>query len=307
MIAKYLNYLSLKLDLYVLELLMIQIQLQNQELSAMKTVTKRNVKRIQYGEEANQFGDLRIPEGEGPFSVAIVIHGGFWKAHFELEHMNAFVNALTENGIATWNIEYRRVGQEDGGWPNTFLDSAKAADFVRTLAKSYPLNTESVITIGHSAGGHLALWLAARHNLCPDSNLTSIEDPLKIKGVISLAGVSDLALMHDIHQWKDTMFGIIDNPTKDLMGGSPENYPYRYEQGSPKSLLPIGVPLVLIHGSLDVNVPIGMSELFEKTAKSAGDTVSFIPIPHAEHFELIVPDLGAWPVILDSFNSLLND
>ena len=273
----------------------------------LKTVTERNVKRIYYGEEENQFGDLRIPEGEGSFPVAIVIHGGFWRANFDLEHMNAFVNALTDNGIATWNIEYRRVGQEDGGWPNTFLDSGKATDFVKTLAESYPLDMESVITIGHSAGGHLALWLAARHNICSASNLKNGQEPLTIKGVISLAGVSDLALMHDIHQWKDTMFGIIDNPTKDLMGGSPKNLQYRYEQGSPKSLLPIGVPLFLIHGNLDVNVPIGMSEIFEKSAKSAGDTVRFIPIPRAEHFELIVPDSEAWPEILDSFSNLLNN
>lgn len=273
----------------------------------MKSIIERNVKRIYYGEDENHFGDLRIPEGDGPFPVAIVIHGGFWRATIDLEHINPFAQALAEKGIATWNIEYRRVGVKGGGWPNTFLDCAKATDYVKTLAESYPLDMESVITIGHSAGGHLALWLAARHKLSSDSELKSGLEPLLLKGAVSLAGVSDLALMHDIHQWKDTMFGIIDNPTRDFMGGSPENLKNRYEQGSPKSLLPIGVPLVLIHGSLDVNVPIGMSEQFEGTAKFAGDTVLFIPIPHAEHFELIVPGSAVWPVIWDSFNGLLNN
>ncbi|WP_408011107.1 alpha/beta hydrolase family protein [Pseudalkalibacillus sp. A8] len=273
----------------------------------MNSSIERNFKRIPYGENENQFGDLRLPKGDGPFPVAIVIHGGFWREKFELEHMNKFVEALTAKGIATWNIEYCRVGQEGGGWPGTFLDSAKATDFVRTLAKSYPLDVNRVVTIGHSAGGHLALWLAARHKLPPNSTLQTSKHPLHLKGVISLAGVSDLALMHDIHQWKETIFGIIDNPTRDLMGGLPKDLQSRYEEGSPMALLPIGVPLVLIHGSLDVNVPIGISEHFEKVAKSAGDTVSFIPIPAAEHFKLIVPDSEVWPVILESSRNLLNN
>lgn len=193
------------------------------------------------------------------------------------------------------------------GWPGTFIDSAQAADFVRTIAESYPLGLNRVITIGHSAGGHLALWLAARNKLSQHSILLNSKHPLPLAGVISLAGVSDLILMHDIHKWRETLYGIVENPTRDFMGGLPNELQSRYEEGSPIALLPIGVPLVLIHGSLDVNVPIGVSEHFEKTAESAGDTVELKSFSKAEHFKLIVPGSEVWPEILNSAVNLLGN
>jgi acetyl esterase/lipase len=266
---------------------------------------KINVQRIAYGANENQFGDLRIPEGSGPFPVAMIIHGGFWRAKFDLEQMNKMAEELTKHGIATWNVEYRRVGQDGGGWPGTFLDNAQAADYICILAESYPLDVNRFITIGHSAGGHLALWLAARHKLSSDSELHTSEKPLPLKGVISLAGASDLEMMHDIHQWKETLFGIVDNPTRDLLGGKPNEQTSRYQEGSPRELLPIGVPLVLIHGILDVNVPVGLSEHFEKAAAQAGDLVTLKTVPTAEHFKLILPETEAWPILLESANNLL--
>lgn len=273
----------------------------------INTTEKNNVIRIAYGTNENQFGDLRIPDGKGPFPVAMIIHGGFWRERFDLEQMNKMAEAFTAKGIATWNVEYRRVGQEGGGWPGTFLDNAAAVDHIRVLTKSYPLDVNRVITIGHSAGGHLALWLAARHKLSANSMLQTSEHPLPLKGVISLAGANDLEMMHDIHQWTETLFGIVDNPTRDLLGGKPNEQANRYKEGSPYELLPIGIPLVLIHGSLDVNVPIGLSEHFEKEAIKEGDSITLKIIPTAEHFKLILPETESWLVLLESANTLLGN
>lgn len=274
--------------------------------TSIETISKR-VRRIAYGDNANQFGDLRLPEGEGPFPVAIVIHGGFWRAKFQLDHMNKLVEAITDLGIATWNIEYRRVGQEGGGWPGTFQDSAQATDFVRSLAQTYPLDLARTFTIGHSAGGHLALWLAGRHNLPQHSVLKNSENALRLLGAISLAGVCDLALMHDIHRLKESITGISDNPTQDLIGGMPNDLQSRYKEGSPLALLPLGVPLVLIHGSLDVNVPVGVSEHFAKAAKAAGDQVVFHTLAAAEHFKLIDPEGDEWVEVKAAIIHLLNE
>ncbi|MET3290903.1 UNVERIFIED_CONTAM: acetyl esterase/lipase [Brevibacillus sp. OAP136] len=262
--------------------------------------------RISYGENENQFGDLRLPVGNGPFPIAIVIHGGFWREKFKLDQMDSFAEALTAQGIASWNIEYRRVGQEGGGWPGTFLDAAQASDFVRTLANDYPLDLHRIITIGHSAGGHLALWIAARHQLPEASIIKGCDNPLQVKGAISLAGVCDLDVMHNIHQVRELKMGIKDNPTRDLIGGMPQDFKDRYKEASPIALLPIGVPLALIHGSLDSNVPVGLSQQFEQAAKAAGDDVIVQIISSAEHFAIIDPNSEAWPVVMDSIVGLLN-
>src|SRR5699024_7984400 len=124
---------------------------------------------IPYGKEEDKFGELRLPLGDGPFPVAVLIHGGFWRDPYKLEQMRPMADSLVDQGIATWNIEYRRVKQPGDGWPHTFLDSAKAVDYIQTLAQEYPLDTSNVITIGHSAGGHLALWLAGRDKLPKES------------------------------------------------------------------------------------------------------------------------------------------
>src|SRR5215831_10892657 len=156
-------------------------------------------KRIAYGTHQLQFGELRVPSRKGPYPVAIVVHGGCWVAKLPnmderavgMENMRPVAAALTDAGIATWNIEYRRLGNDGGGWPGTFQDVARATDFVRTLARDYELDLARVIAVGHSAGGHLALWLAARGRLAPTSDLY-VKDPLRLTGVLDLDGPADL-------------------------------------------------------------------------------------------------------------------
>jgi acetyl esterase/lipase len=156
-------------------------------------------RRIAYGGDPLQFGELRVPTTGGPHPLAIVVHGGCWLAKIggmdaravAADNMRPAAAALTDAGIATWNIEYRRLGNDGGGWPGTFKDVANAADFVRTLAREHRLDLTRVISIGHSAGGHFALWLAARPKLPKTSELYS-SDPLKLVGVVDLDGPGDL-------------------------------------------------------------------------------------------------------------------
>ena len=127
--------------------------------------------RIPYGSDPLNVGDLRLPAGDGPHPVAVVIHGGFWRAKYTLEHIGHLCAALTAEGIATWSVEYRRLGDEGGGWPNTMLDVGAATDHLREIAPQYKLDLDRVVVMGHSAGGHLAAWVASRHRIPETSDL----------------------------------------------------------------------------------------------------------------------------------------
>lgn len=253
--------------------------------------------RIAYGKDPHQFGDLRLPkshpaksgQGGAPrFPIAIVIHGGCWSADYDLVYMGQMSAALAEKGIATWSIEYRRVGDAGGGWPGTFQDVAAAADYVRELAKQYPVDAKRVIAVGHSAGGHLALWLAARHKLPKSSELYS-PNPIGLRGVVSLAGIPDLAAA-------GTGTGCGDMGYK-LMGGTPEQHPDRYKQGSPAELMQLGIQQILIHGEQDKLVPHKLSVEYEAKARKTGALVRLITVPSAGHFELVVPTTEAWTTV----------
>src|SRR5579872_5792979 len=135
----------------------------------LETAAPRADARLRYGPDPLHFGDLRLPGGTGPHPVVVMVHGGFWRARFNLEYAGHLCAALAALGIATWNVEYRRLGDTGGGWPGTLLDVAAAADHLRTLAAPYHLDLSRVVAMGHSAGGHLALWLAARRRRWPRS------------------------------------------------------------------------------------------------------------------------------------------
>ncbi|UOQ92050.1 alpha/beta hydrolase [Halobacillus shinanisalinarum] len=264
------------------------------------------MEKVFYGKNENHFGELRLPEGKGPHPVAIVIHGGFWRESFGLDLMTNVAEDLTSNGFATWNIEYRRVGQEGGAWPVTLTDVAQACDHLLSLADTYPLDLKRVITIGHSAGGHLALWLAARHRMPKDSELHLIDHPFSISGAVSLAGVNDLEMMYGVHHFRDqTLSTEPNNPTADLLQSTPEEHPERYQEASPIELLPLGVPQVLVHGALDVNVPIGISDHYHRKAQEAGDFVKLVELPEAEHFMLTDTSTQAWAEIREEVKTLL--
>jgi acetyl esterase/lipase len=250
--------------------------------------------RISYGPNEFQFGELRLPKGAGPHPVAIVIHGGCWMSEYGLSYMGHLSDALAEAGVATWNVEYRRVGNGGGGWPGTFEDVSHAADHLRKIAKNYHLDLDRVIAVGHSAGGHLALWLAARKILPKDSRLYSA-DPLPLRGVVSLAGVTDLRRAGTA----------CDTNVPQLMGGSAKDKAAIYDQSSPIELLPLGVPSAIVQGDSDTIIPLEMAKEYAETAKKKGDDAKLVVIEKAGHFEIVDPKSFAWETVRNEALALL--
>jgi acetyl esterase/lipase len=253
--------------------------------------------RLAYGPELLNFGELYLPASAGPHPVVILIHGGYWRARYGLDLMTGLARDLAQRAIATWNIEYRRVGDDGGGWPGTFVDVALAADYLQEIAPTYNLDLQRVIPVGHSAGGHLAFWLAARPRLAPDSPLATTTRPLPLLGAISLAGVVDLELA-----WK---LRLSNGAVIELLGGDFDELSERYRDASPAALLPLGIPQVVIHGTADDNVPLQMSLDYVAKASAVNDPITFIELEGVDHFALIDPNSGAWAITIEQLEKLL--
>ena len=244
--------------------------------------------RLSYGDHPLQFGELRVPEGPGPHPVAVVIHGGCWLAEYDLGYISALADALTRAGVATWSIEYRRVGDEGGGWPNTFQDVADAADALLNIAAEHDLDLDRVAAVGHSAGGHLALWLAGRKWLAGDDPLRG-EVPLPLNGVVALAGIPDLAA----YSAPDGCGAAVS----ELLGGDPADVADRLQRASPIAMLPFGIPQTLVIGELDPIVPASQAHDFIDAARRVGDPVRLVEVVGAGHFELIDPSNPAFETV----------
>jgi acetyl esterase/lipase len=252
-------------------------------------------RRLNYGPDALNFGELRLPDGEGPFPVVIVIHGGCWLAEYDLGYISSLAARLTETGVATWSIEYRRVGDRGGGWPGSFADVAAAADALRGFAAENNLNLERIAAVGHSAGGHLALWLGARPGLDPDDPLRGA-DPLRIRGVISLAGITDLAAYSSPEGCGSAVPG--------LLGGEPTDHPERLVRTSPIAMPHSGIPEVLVVGGRDPIVPLSQAERY--AASRPDGAVRLIEIEDAGHFELIDPGHASWDSVRRAVATTIN-
>jgi acetyl esterase/lipase len=227
-----------------------------------------------YGDKHSQFGELYLPDGEGPFPVAVLLHGGFWKAQYGRKLMHPLCHDLGGRGWAVWNLEYRRLGAlSGGGWPATFDDVAAGIDHLRLLQA--PLDLTRVVAIGHSAGGHLAAWAATRDG-------TSVE----VTAVVSQAGVLDL---ERAWEWR-----LSNGVVRRLLGGTPEEVPQRYAAASPAARLPLGVPALLTHGGKDDTVPAAMSEHF---ARAAGCDL-FIA-PDEDHYGHLDPESPLWRAVIE--------
>ena len=252
--------------------------------------------RLAYDDGEFQFGELYLPVGSGPYPVAILIHGGYWRARYGLDLMHGLGEDLAGRGIAAWNIEYRRVGNPGGGWPGTFLDVAHAADYLRAISASYELDLSRVVPIGHSAGGHLALWLAARRRIPANSTIRSRDEPLALAGAISLAGVLNLALAYQLHLSNDAV--------AELLGGPLTALPERYAEASPAALLPLGLPQVLIHGTEDDNVPLQVSREYATAARASGDPIDFFEPAGVDHFDVINARTEVWALTVQELQTL---
>lgn len=256
---------------------------------------------VSYGPDSLQFGELRIPDGSGPHPVAVLIHGGCFKATYaNRRDLAPMADTLAAEGIATWNIEYRRVGHPGGGWPGTYLDVGRAVDHLRTLASEHDLDLGRVVVVGHSAGGHLAMWTAARRRLPSASPLHSA-DPLPIRGVVNLAGPVDLTANIGGYQslCRDTVI-------TGLMGGTPEAVPERYAHASAIRQVPLGVPQLFVIGDHEDFVPRRFAEAYVRAASDAGDSIRLLVLPRTGHFEVAMPTTPVWAPIAASIRSLLD-
>lgn len=240
--------------------------------------------RLVYGPEPLQFGDLRLPGGPGPHPVVAVIHGGYWQAIYNLTHTGHVCVDLAAHGIASWNVEYRRIGDPGGGWPAPLEDVCRALDHLSALAPAYPLDLARAVAIGHSAGGQLAL-LAASRTTTP------------LRAVVSLAGVVDL---HATDREGDD-----DGLVARLLGGRPEEAPDRWREASPRAQLPLGLRYVLACGTEDVHW--APNRATAEAAREAGDEVELLALPGAGHFELVDPVAPEWAVVRQTLHQLLGD
>jgi len=223
--------------------------------------------RLAYGPEPLQFGDLRLAEGVSP-PLAVVLHGGYWKATYNLIHTGHMCRALTEAGIATWNVEYRCVGVPNGTWPSAGDDVALAVEFAREL----PVDQERVVLVGHSAGGQLALWAGKRAKL----------------PVVALAPVSDVR----------------ESASRTGPDGPPARFmaPKHFADGSPLELLPLGVAQLVIHGTEDESVPYEMSLRYVEAAAGEAELVT---LEGCGHFEPIDPLSSEWPQVRSAIERFL--
>jgi acetyl esterase/lipase len=240
---------------------------------------ERSVHR--YGDDASQVAELFLPDGAGPISVVVVVHGGYWRARYDRSLMTGLCEDLAAHGLAAWNLEHRRVGN-GGGWPSTFVDVAAGVDLLAEVRA--PIDLARLGAVGHSAGGHLALWAAARHRL--PEGAPGAEPRVRPRAVVSQAGVADLRLA--------LVTPPSDEPTRALLG---DDGPIGL--ACPRELVPLGVDQLVLHGELDHTVSIGVSRSYAAAAQAAGDPSELRILPGTGHFEHIDPGSDAWQIARD--------
>jgi acetyl esterase/lipase len=251
---------------------------------------------IRYGPHHSNVGDLWLPAASAAsLPVVVLIHGGFWRAVYTKRLMNGLAKDVVARGWAAWNIEYRRVGflGGGGGWPNTLLDVAAALDHLAVIEDG--VDRSRVVTCGHSAGGQLALWAAARGRLPAAS--PGAGGAVSVRGAVSLSGVVDLE--------EADRLGLGEQATARFMGGHWDAQPDRYRQASPRALLPLGVPQALIHAGIDSVVPPSMSRDYQALATSLGDSSRYLLVDGIGHRQLINPKGRGWATAVSELERII--
>ncbi len=251
-----------------------------------------------YGSLADQVGDLYLPETALP-PIICLLHGGFWRLPWGRDHTAAIARDLAHRGFAVWNLDYRRVGTPGGGWPGTLKDVAAGIDHLADLAaRGEPLDLRRLTVVGHSAGGHLALWSASGRRRkgqaaacatgAPGAVGVGVDPPCKVQitAAVGLAPVADLVLAHELGSGKGAV--------ADFMGASPQKAPERYRSASPAALLPLGVQQLILHGTLDDDVPVDVSRRYAAAAQAAGDDLTFLELEGAAHMDFVDPASAAY-------------
>jgi acetyl esterase/lipase len=248
-------------------------------------------RHIAYGPAPSQFVELFKPQGAGPFPVVVLIHGGCWTVEFGgIGQMRNMAGDLVRQGIAVWNVEYRRVDEPQGGYPGMYQDVAVALDRLRAEAPASGLDARRVVLVGHSAGGHLAQWGASRARL-PAASPLYVADPLPVPVVISLGGLADLR--HEQALIKTSC----DRDMVQLTGAPSAARPDVFSDTSPAELLPAGVRTVLIHGEFDTISPLRAGQDYARRAQAAGDAAEVIVLPDASHYDEVAATSPAWRIV----------
>jgi len=249
------------------------------------TLTDEREIKFSYGTEPQQFGFLTVPDSAGPHPVIVLIHGGFWTANFGLDLMQPLAEDLSEQGYATWNIEYRRVGDLNGGFPGTLIDVAAAIDYLDEVSAEYKLDTNQVVVVGHSSGGHLALWSGSRTKLAENSpGANPLINPKVVVGQAAVTNLIDAAEA-----------GLGGNATQAFLGGEPEDVPQTYKIAQPI----IGsTETILVTGSEDSIVPVTQTTQYKDLAK-------IIVVEGEDHFTVIDPASQSWSNLVNELNTIL--
>jgi acetyl esterase/lipase len=256
--------------------------------------------RVPYGREPLQFAELWLPAGPGPHPVVLMVHGGCWTTEVaERDLMNYIAEDLRARGIAVWNLEYRGVDRPGGGYPGTFLDVARGADALRLAARAHGLTLDRVVGLGHSAGGHLVLWLAARSRIPPTSPLHS-PAPLTLAAAIAVGSLSDLEAAQTPPG--DTC-GVA--PVRALTGAPTAGRPDVYRDTSPAALLPFAVPQILVNSTRDRIAPPAFAAAYAARALTAGVVVRRVTVPDEGHAELVAPGTASWRAELELIEEAL--
>ncbi|MEU6384801.1 alpha/beta hydrolase [Streptomyces bauhiniae] len=265
-----------------------------------------------YGEHPDQIIDFYAPR-TGPASapLVVILHGGAWRARYDRRHVTPFADFLARRGFAVANVEYRRGGpdipaQNTGGepgsvppagrWPETFDDVAAALDALPELARAAlpGVDVRRTVLTGHSAGGHLALWAAARHVLPPDSPWRT-DRPAPLRGVVALAPIADLGLAEKLD--------VCAGAAAQLLGGQ-DLFAERVPYADPALLLPTGIATTLVQGRADEVVPDAVAESFADAAARAGEVVGVTLLEDVGHFPLIDPAADAAAVVAEEIAQL---
>lgn len=249
--------------------------------------------RYDYGADSQQFCELTLPASTPPHPVIVLIHGGGYREIYNLRPLGAVVASLAAGGFAVWNIEYRRFGN-GGDYPQMFLDVAGAADHLIEVAAAHDLDLGAVLSMGHSAGGHLALWLAGRRKIEASSPFY-VAEPLAIHGVVALAPLADVSHGSESELSSDALLAV--------MGGTARSAPAAYRNGCPARLLPLGIPHTTIVGSED-GAMLENAKRFIEMARSAGDEAKLVVLPGAGHFEIVAVETEEWQAVMRAVTEL---